>query len=259
MRSPSFGSCPRHPSGRLTIIANPRGKAALATATGEPAPLAKALLSLGQSVVGFDPLFVGESLDPQQPGLATARDGSLRDLQPSRWPPIRCKTWRPSSPGPDSQPDVREVSLVGQDLAGPQVLLARPVLEGLARTAVDLGELPDPQAPTRTRLNSTFPACSVRRLQRGGRARRPLPRSGFTGALANSTSHRPRPRTRLSGADHVLRLEPRRPSADRDRGMDRCTVTDEGSTTLHAAPAICNARMSRSRGRTPTRKARRSR
>ena len=40
-----------------------------------------------------------------------------------------------------SQPDVREVSLVGLGLAGPQVLLARPLLEGLARTVVDLGGL----------------------------------------------------------------------------------------------------------------------
>ncbi len=44
-----------------------------------------------------------------------------------------------------SQPDVREVSLVGQDLSGPQVLLARPVLDGLARTAVELNDLADPQ------------------------------------------------------------------------------------------------------------------
>lgn len=37
-----------------------------------------------------------------------------------------------------SQPDVREVSLVGLGTAGVQVLLARPSLEGIARTAVSL-------------------------------------------------------------------------------------------------------------------------
>src|SRR5262249_33887933 len=42
-----------------------------------------------------------------------------------------------------SQPDVREISLVGLGLAGPQVLLARPLIGGLARTAVDLGARDD--------------------------------------------------------------------------------------------------------------------
>ncbi len=39
-----------------------------------------------------------------------------------------------------SLPDVREVSLIGHGRSGVQVLLARPALEGLARTAVDLDE-----------------------------------------------------------------------------------------------------------------------
>ena len=40
-----------------------------------------------------------------------------------------------------TQPDVREVSLIGAGRSGPQVLLARPALEGVARTAIDLHEL----------------------------------------------------------------------------------------------------------------------
>ena len=136
---------PAHPNGRLTIIANPRGKAALATATGEPAPLAKALLSLGQSVVGFDPLFVGESLDPANPVSRRPETAHFETYNPvvaadQMQDLATVVAWA------RSQPDVREVSLVGQELAGPQVLLARPVLDGLARTAVDLDLLPDPQA-----------------------------------------------------------------------------------------------------------------
>ena len=136
---------PAHPSGRLTIIAHPRGKVALATPAGEPSPLAKALLSLGQTVLGFDPLFVGESFDPRRPS--------------SRRPEtVHFETYNPVSAGDQlqdlatvvawarSQPDVLQVSLVGQDLSGPQVLLARPLLDGLARTAVEIKDLPDSQA-----------------------------------------------------------------------------------------------------------------
>jgi hypothetical protein len=136
---------PPHPTGRLTIIVNPRGKAALATAAGDPVPLVRELLSLGQSVVGFDPLFVGESLDPRLPV--------------SRRPEaVHYETYNPVVAADQmqdiatvvawakTQPDVLEVSLVGQDRCGAQVLLVRPALEGLARTAVDLEDMPDPKA-----------------------------------------------------------------------------------------------------------------
>ena len=83
------------------------------------------------------PLFVGESIDPARP-LAHRPDT------------VHFETYNPSLAADQmqdlatvlswarSQADVREVSLVGQGLAGPQVLLARPQLEGLNRTFVDL-------------------------------------------------------------------------------------------------------------------------
>src|SRR5262249_53685823 len=40
-----------------------------------------------------------------------------------------------------SLPDVREVNLIGEGRSGPLALLARPALEGLARTAINLHEL----------------------------------------------------------------------------------------------------------------------
>ena len=42
-----------------------------------------------------------------------------------------------------AQEDVREVNLVAQDTAGYQALVARPVLEGLARTVIELAALPE--------------------------------------------------------------------------------------------------------------------
>jgi len=128
---------PAHPSGRLTVIATAQGKERLVTPRGEPIPLVKALLERGQSVVGFDPLLVGESFDPNAPAFH----------RPSV---VHFETYNPALAGDQmqdlatvvawarSRPDVREVSLVGLGQAGPQVLLARPALEGLARTAVDL-------------------------------------------------------------------------------------------------------------------------
>ncbi len=58
---------PTEPTGRLTVVATAHGKGRLATADGKPSRLVQALLDRGQSVVGFDPLLIGESLDPDAP------------------------------------------------------------------------------------------------------------------------------------------------------------------------------------------------
>jgi dienelactone hydrolase len=128
---------PTRSNGRLTIIADDRGKAALATPSGDFQETARALLDRGQSVVGFDPLFVGESIDPSRP--ASHRPEVIHGL-----------TYNPSvaadqmqdlatvAAWANAQPDVREVSLVASGLAGRQALLALPVIPNLARAAIDL-------------------------------------------------------------------------------------------------------------------------
>jgi dienelactone hydrolase len=128
---------PTRSTGRLTVIADSRGKAALATSAGRPSELAHALLAAGQSVIGFDPLFVGESIDPARPVAHRPETVHFETYNPSLAADqmqdlATVVSWA------RMQPDVREVSLVGQGLAGPQVLLARPLIEGLARTVVDL-------------------------------------------------------------------------------------------------------------------------
>src|SRR5207302_1407620 len=89
---------PARRSGRLTILAHPRGKAALATGSGEPTAPAPA----------------ADQMQDLATVLAWAR----------------------------AQPEIREVSLVAQDAAGYQALVARPALEGLARTVLELAGLP---------------------------------------------------------------------------------------------------------------------
>ena len=139
---------PAHPNGRLTIMASSRGKAALTTLGGEVAPLAKALLAFGESVVGFDPLFVGESLDPRSPAARRPETVHFETYNPvvaadQMQDLATVVAWS------RSQPDVLAVNLVGQQLAGPQALLARPALEGVARTAIELKDLPDPRSSGR--------------------------------------------------------------------------------------------------------------
>ncbi len=133
---------PTRATGRLTVIADDQGKSALVTPSGEPSELAQALLARGQSVIGFDPLFVGESIDPakpiaQRPDVAhfltynpSVAADQMQDL-------ATVVSWA------GAQPDVREVSLIAQGVAGSQALIARPLLQGLARTVVDLNGAED--------------------------------------------------------------------------------------------------------------------
>jgi len=128
---------PSAANGRLTIIADDRGKLALLGPAGEPTELVQALLDRGQTVVGFDPLFVGESIDPAKPVShrpevvhfatynPTVAADQMQDL-------ATVASWAAA------QPDVREVSLIARGSAGFQALLARPMLRDIARTAIDL-------------------------------------------------------------------------------------------------------------------------
>ncbi len=124
------------------MISSPRGKATLSDADGHLSPLARALLQRGQSVVGFDPFLVGESMDPSAPATRRPETGHFETYNPTLAADqmqdlATVLAWARSQPG------VREVSLIGQGRSGPQVLLARPALEGLARTAIDLHEFDD--------------------------------------------------------------------------------------------------------------------
>ena len=86
----------------------------------------------------FDPLFVGESVDPARPVATPARHGRTYDTYNPSLAADQMQDLATVVAWARSQPDVREVSLVGLGRSGVQVLLARPLLEGVARTAVDL-------------------------------------------------------------------------------------------------------------------------
>jgi len=204
---------PAHPAGRLTVIAHPRGKAALATGMGEPSELVRALLALGHEVVGFDPIFVGESLDP-------------RDPVPHRPETAHFETYNPAPAAEQMQDlatvlawcrareDVREVNLVAQGDAGYQALLARPVLEGLARTVIEL------PAWRRSRKPDEWPATIdlPGREQFGGvraaaalSAPAPLWLHGNPSALDPSWA---RTAYELAGSSSQLRLDEQAPAPD---------------------------------------------
>lgn len=132
---------PKNPNGRLTVLANPHGKAILAN-EGRGLMMIKDLLSRGQSVVVFDPLFVGEAFDPSNP-VAKRPDTVHSDTYNPSVAAEQIQDLATVIAWARSQPDVHEVSLIGQGRSGPQVLLALPLLSGLARTAVDLHEYDD--------------------------------------------------------------------------------------------------------------------
>ncbi len=137
---------PSKPTGRVTVLADPLGKRALVETSGRFVPQVRALLDLGQGVVGFDPLFRGESVDPSAPALQRPRvvhvDAYNRSLPADQMQDLATVlSWV------RSRDDVREVSLIGQGRSGLQVLLALPLLEGLARTAVDLDNFKADQTP----------------------------------------------------------------------------------------------------------------
>jgi hypothetical protein len=129
---------PAHPNGRLTVVFTARGKADLTTPEGSPTPIAKALLDRGQSVVGFDPLFVGESHDPLKPATARPSTGYFDCYNPTL-PADRAQDLATVFSWARALADVREVNLVANGGIGPLGLLARPRLEGISRTVVDLG------------------------------------------------------------------------------------------------------------------------
>ncbi len=132
---------PRQFKNRLTILAHSRGKAALDDGSGKLSDLARSLLARGHAVVAFDPLFVGESLDPRNP-------------TPHRPTLAHFETYNPVAAADQmqdlatvvawakSQSDVDLVHLVAQDDAGYQALVARPMLDGLSRTVIELSGMP---------------------------------------------------------------------------------------------------------------------
>ncbi|WP_240907141.1 alpha/beta hydrolase [Paludisphaera rhizosphaerae] len=139
---------PLRSNGRLAVISSDEGKAGLVSASGELSPTVRALLDRGWSVVGFDPLFVGEAIDPAKPishrpevvhgptyNPSVAAD-QMQDL-------ATVAAWA------GSQPDVRELALIATGLSGRQALLARSLLPGVSRTYVDLdgGDDADERGP----------------------------------------------------------------------------------------------------------------
>jgi hypothetical protein len=128
---------PTKPNGRLTVYVSERGKGGLIDSRGELAPLVSELLALGHSVVGFDPLFTCESLDPTRPTTrrpsADHYDTYNRTLAADRLQDLAAVVaWAGTLRGVD------QVNLAGDGEGAVLALLARPVIEGVARTSVDL-------------------------------------------------------------------------------------------------------------------------
>jgi hypothetical protein len=106
------------------------------------------------------------------------------------------------------------VSLIAQGTAGYQALVARPVLEGLARTVIELSDLPPSRKSDEWPETLDLPGLE----QFGGvkaaaalSAPAPLWLHGHIAAIDASW---PRTAYRLAGADHLLRMGPDAPGPE---------------------------------------------
>ena len=90
---------PAHPSGRLTVIAHPRGKAALATGAGEPSELVQALLALGPRGRRLRSRFSSASRSTRAIRCRIGPRPSISRPTTRPRPPSRCRTSPPCSPG----------------------------------------------------------------------------------------------------------------------------------------------------------------
>lgn len=204
---------PRNFKNRLTILAHPRGKAGLAGNAGQPTELAKALLARGHGVVAFDPLFVGESLNPRNPVPHRPSTAHFETYNPSR-AADQMQDLATVIAWAKSQPDVDLVNLVAQDDSGYQALVARPMLEGLSRTVIELSGMPQSRKPDEWPATIDLPGLE----QFGGvkvaaalSAPAPLWLYRHVSALDSSW---PRAAYELAGAPRMLRIEQDVPSPD---------------------------------------------
>ncbi len=131
---------PAKPSGRVAVVFNEAGKAGLIAPRGGINERDRALLDRGVSVVEFDALLVGESFDPESPAVsrpATAHFSTYnRSLAADRMQDLATViSWV------RSLESTREVSLIGLGGFGDLALLARPRLEGIGRTYVEINGL----------------------------------------------------------------------------------------------------------------------
>lgn len=129
---------PASPDGRVAILASGRGKAGLATAEGSPSPVALALLARGFTVVGFDPSHVGEARESVPPPAPARPANPFPDCYNPSLAAARAQELATVVSWARSLAGAREVDLVALGEAGPLALLARPGLEGISRTVVDL-------------------------------------------------------------------------------------------------------------------------
>lgn len=128
---------PKNATGRATLVFSSRGKAGLLDAGGGLSPVVKALLAKGQSVIGFDPFLSGESLDAANPRKSRPETMHFDCYNPTL-AQDRAQDLATVATWARFQPDIREVSLISGGTAAPIALVTRPILTGLARTAIDL-------------------------------------------------------------------------------------------------------------------------
>jgi dienelactone hydrolase len=204
---------PRHFRNRLTILAHPRGKVALDDGSGGPNDQARALLARGHAVVAFDPLFAGESMDSRSPVPHRPSTGHFETYNPvaaadQMQDLATVVAWA------KRQADVDLVSLVAQDDAGYQALVARPMLEGLSRTVIELARMPQTRKPDEWPATIDLPGLEqFGGVKAAAALSAPAPLWLYRNVAALESSW-PQTAYALAGAGDMLRIEQSVPSPE---------------------------------------------
>ena len=191
----------------------------------------------GHEVVGYDPLFVGESLDPLDPVSHRPETAHFEPTTPSR-PPTRCKTSPPCWRGAAAADGRAARSTWSQGTSGYQALVVRPVLEGLSRTVIA-------SAPAEAEELDEWPATidlpgveqfgGVRGRRGSSRHRH---RSGSTGTSAHSTRRGPGSAYELAGVPSMLRTYDDQPGIEAICGAGSIRANRPASPGHIVAPPV---------------------
>ena len=168
--------------------------------------MARAPLSRGHAVVAFDPIFVGESLDPKNPLPHRPETAHFETYNPSR-AADQMQDLATVIAWAKSQGDVDLVNVVATGDAGYQALVARPVLEGLSRTVIELSKLPEPRNPDEWPESIDLPGLEQFGGVKAAAALSAPAQLWLYGNVEAIDTSWPKTAYGLSGASQMLRIE----------------------------------------------------
>ena len=220
---------PTHPTGRLTVIADPRGKAAPGDGRGRADPRwsRRCWPRARASSASTRSSSASRSTRAIRCRIGPRPSTSRPTTRP--WPPTRCRTWPPCSPGPRAgrrprgQPGRPGLGRLSGPAGPPGARGAGADRDRAVRSAAATAR------PTSGRRRSTCPAWSNSAGSGPPRPCRPRTPLALAETPGNSTQRGPRAAYAIGGASGMLRIEDHSPAPDAIAlGRSRRTIPSRG-------------------------------